>query len=137
MTFNVKAFIKKPDSAFESVILTSAAQIKELIGVSGSPSQQIHTAKGFSVYANPEADGAFVGHTVDYTGSLRYWAGVYVVAKYKGTQLLDMDETDLDIFTTCVLDKGCVEEGTVTKPTTFEVDYESVKASLEARNNGD
>lgn len=136
MELCVKAYVKRPDSEFEAITLTSTEQMKEIIGTLGKRSLQIHTAKGFSVYANPDADGNCVGHTVDLSGSLCFWAGTYIVAKYKGKSLVDMDEYDLSMFETMVLDKSVAEDNKGTFASECVINVDALKASMEARENG-
>lgn len=133
MDLNVKAYIKRPDSDFEEITLTSTQQMKEIIGTVGKKSTQIHTAKGFSVYANPDAEGNCTGHTVDLSGSLRFWAGTYLVAKFKGTSLIDMDDYDLYVFKTSVLDKSDTEVQGMPTKSELVINTDELQSSIDER----
>lgn len=109
--FAVTGYIKKPDVDYEPVVLTGGKQIRELLGCTeGIKSVQVHTKKGYSVYANSEAEGNCTGHTVDITGTVRFWSGTFVVAKFSGKELISMDDVDLEIFKSEVMDKMRAEE---------------------------
>ena len=137
MDLNIKAYIKKPDSDFEPVVLTSTAQMKELIGTTGKASTQVHTPQGFSVYANPDAEGDCTGHTVDLKGNLRFWTGTYLVVRYKGTSLVDMDEFDLARFESSVLNKTDREVAIRNSTPEYAVDVNALRASMEERRDND
>ena len=53
--FAVTGYVKYPERDYEPVTLTGGRQIREILGCTeGVKSVQVHTKKGYSVYANSE-----------------------------------------------------------------------------------
>lgn len=94
---SVRSYIKRADEYYQEINY-NVSDFEALIGTSKDKSLKIQTPEGFCIYANPDANGESMGHTIDITGVLRFWYGTFIITKETNEVLQDMSETDLHSF---------------------------------------